>query len=84
VKHLSALVSSVIVSLFLAWGPAIAQEAVDADATTGNPATARDTTDNDDDGPDLGWLGLLGLAGLGGLLRRERHDDHRRDKVTNH
>ena len=29
------------------------------------------TTDDDDDGMDLGWLGLLGLAGLLGLRRRE-------------
>ena len=32
------------------------------------------TTDDDDDGMDLGWLGLLGLAGLLGLRRRETVD----------
>lgn len=37
------------------------------------------TTEDDDDGMDLGWIGLLGLAGLLGLRRREPDHVHRVD-----
>lgn len=37
------------------------------------------TTDDDDDGMDLGWLGLLGLAGLLGLRRRDPDHVHHVD-----
>ncbi|MCI0755685.1 WGxxGxxG family protein [Teichococcus vastitatis] len=48
---------------------------VPAAAQTGTgPMTGTTTTQDDDDGFDLGWLGLLGLAGLAGLAGRKKHD----------
>jgi hypothetical protein len=41
------------------------------------------TTDDDNDGFDLGWLGLAGLAGLIGLMPRDRNNHDRKDHDLN-
>ncbi|NDV88820.1 LPXTG cell wall anchor domain-containing protein [Aurantimonas aggregata] len=55
--------------LLSATGTAALAQATAPDTETVQPIT----TQNEDDGFDLGWLGLIGLLGLAGLAGRKRN-----------